>query len=288
MNYESTLTLRDGRTLAYTIHGDAQGKPVFLFHGNPGSRYTRHPDETIAVRLGAKIITADRPGYGLSDFKPKRKLLDMADDIAQLADALKIDRFALLGLSAGAPYVAATAYALRDRVTVGAMVSGPAPFDRPGALQDVANDYRVAYGVAKWPTWALKSLMSAQMRSESLSPDKSWAQVVARASEYDQMILSHPPYAEQVRSWRTEAIRQGVRGWVQEAKLLVKKWGVPLHAIPAMIHLWYWQYDTLVPHQMGRYLEETLPNAMPHFMPKGGHFSFFEHWEDILQALVEG
>jgi pimeloyl-ACP methyl ester carboxylesterase len=265
MNQEATLTLRDGRTFAYTIHGADDGAPIFLFHGNPGSRYTRHPDESIAAQLGARIITPDRPGYGLSDFQRGRTLLNMADDIQQLADALNIDRFALLGISAGAPYVAATAYALRERVTVGAMVSGAAPFNRAGALDDVSQAYRVAYETSKWPSWILRLMMAAQMRSESHHPDNAWAQVIDRANEHDRAILSQPAYAEQVRHWRTEAIRQGVRGWVHEATLLVKKWGIPLHAIPAPIHLWYWQYDTLVPPQMGRYLEQTLPNTIPHF-----------------------
>ena len=119
-----TITLKDGRTLAYTEHGDSGGAPVILFHGNPGSRFMRHPDESLTASLGVRLITPDRPGYGLSDFQPNRKLIDMGDDIALLADTLDLDKFAIMGISAGGPYVVATAYTLRDRITRGAIVSG--------------------------------------------------------------------------------------------------------------------------------------------------------------------
>jgi pimeloyl-ACP methyl ester carboxylesterase len=66
------ITLRDGRTLAYAEYGDPDGKPVFYFHGTPGSRLEHHPDDAIARERGVRIITADRPGYGHSDFQPHR------------------------------------------------------------------------------------------------------------------------------------------------------------------------------------------------------------------------
>jgi pimeloyl-ACP methyl ester carboxylesterase len=286
MKQDEQLTLKDGRQLAYTVHGDPDGWPIVFFHGNPGSRYMRHPDETLTIRAGAKLITPDRPGYGKSDFQPKRTLLHMADDITQLMDALKIDEFSLMGVSAGGPYVAATAYQLPERVRSGAIISGAAPFDRPNALDDIGESYRQAYKVAKWPGWVLRPLMAAQMRSESANPERAWAEVLARAVEYDETVLSRPEVAEQVKAYRTEATQQGVRGWVHEAKLLVKRWGFPVNHVRQPIHLWYWQHDVVVPQQMGRFLEMALSNAIPHFMPNGGHFAFFDHWADILQGII--
>ncbi len=39
----STISLKDGRFLSYAEYGDPQGKPVFFFHGTPGSRFFIHP-----------------------------------------------------------------------------------------------------------------------------------------------------------------------------------------------------------------------------------------------------
>ena len=35
---DDRLVLSDGRTIAYTEWGDLAGRPVFFFHGTPGSR----------------------------------------------------------------------------------------------------------------------------------------------------------------------------------------------------------------------------------------------------------
>jgi pimeloyl-ACP methyl ester carboxylesterase len=284
-NDTQTIQLRDGRTLAYTEHGAPDGLPVIFFHGNPGSRFMRHPDESIAESVGVRIITPDRPGYGLSDFKPNRTLLDTPADVADLLDALGIDTFATLGISAGGPHVAATCYLLRDRVTKAAIVSGAAPFDRDGALDDVNETYRQAYKVAKWPRWILKPMMRLQMRSELKDPEKNWQEILGRATDSDREVLRRPEIKEQVQGYRPEAVRQGVDGWVQEAQLLVKPWGFPVKAIPTEVHLWYWAGDTIVPRQMGQYLADEMPNAVRHFHPGGGHFAWVDHWGDILESI---
>jgi pimeloyl-ACP methyl ester carboxylesterase len=57
----TTITLHDGRTLAYVEYGKSNGKPVFFFHGIPGSRLFTPPDEG-TQRQGVRLICTDRPG----------------------------------------------------------------------------------------------------------------------------------------------------------------------------------------------------------------------------------
>ncbi len=94
---EQTITLKDGRKLGFAEWGDADGKPVFHFNGACGSRMERPADESVLA--GVHYISTDRPGHGLSDFQPGRKLLDWPDDVTQLADYLGIDKFYALGYS---------------------------------------------------------------------------------------------------------------------------------------------------------------------------------------------
>jgi pimeloyl-ACP methyl ester carboxylesterase len=61
---EGNIRLSDGRRLAYAEYGDPQGKPVFFFHGTPGSRLFHHPDASVAASAGARIIAIDRQDSG--------------------------------------------------------------------------------------------------------------------------------------------------------------------------------------------------------------------------------
>ncbi len=112
------LQLRDGRRLGYVDYGDPAGRPVLLFPGVPGSRLQGHPDRSIAGALGVRLIGVDRPGYGLSDDKRGRTLLDWPDDVVTLADHLGLERFALLSISGGGAYAAACAWKIPERLAL--------------------------------------------------------------------------------------------------------------------------------------------------------------------------
>lgn len=282
-----TIILRDGRTLGYTEHGDLSGQPVIFIHGNPGSRFMRHPDESIAASLGIRLVTPDRPGYGLSDYQTKRTLLDFPEDMVQLADALQIDKFAIFGTSAGGPYTAACAYKLPNRITKAAIVSGAAPMNRDDAYEGMHPDFVKAFKLAQWPFWLLRLLMAVTDRLAARDPEKSLQQSLEMTSAHDAEILNDPAIREQVKGYRAEAIRRGVKGRVQESKILVSPWGFSPSQIQVETHLWYWEDDTLVPISHGRYLDAHIPNSVPHFLPGGGHFSIFEHWREILAALID-
>src|SRR5262249_6304609 len=117
MRGEGTVTLADGRAIGYAEYGVADGIPIFEFHGLPGSRhYSLRADALEAA--GARLVTLERPGFGLSDPKPGRTLLDWPNDVAEVANHFGFDRFAVLGYSAGGPNAIATGYVLPDRVAV--------------------------------------------------------------------------------------------------------------------------------------------------------------------------
>jgi pimeloyl-ACP methyl ester carboxylesterase/diadenosine tetraphosphate (Ap4A) HIT family hydrolase len=284
---DTTITLRDGRIMAYTEHGDLSGKPVFFLHGNPSSRLMRHPDETIVEKLGARIITPDRPGYGRSDFHPNRKLLDYPDDIIQLADALGIDKFAIFGVSAGGPYVAACAYKLPKHITKAAIVSGAAPMNRRGAFEGMHNAWKTAFRASRdLPPWMLRAPLWIQSRSANRTPEQALTNFASMLSDADREKLRRPDIRARVMLSRAESTRQGHKGWVHEAKIIMSSWGFRLENIKVPIHLWYWEDDEAIPPQMGRYLESKIPNTSGHFFSDGGHLSIYDHWGDIIEALI--
>ncbi len=124
---DKRIELTDGRVLGYTEFGVPDGKPVFYFHGANSSRLSGRALEPVAIKLNARIISIDRPGFGISQFKPGRQLLDWPDDVMAAANNLYIGRFAVIGLSAGAAYAAACAFKIPSRLTNAGMVSCEVP-----------------------------------------------------------------------------------------------------------------------------------------------------------------
>ena len=128
-----TVHLADGRALAWTEAGEHSGSPVFSFHGLPGSRFQRHPDGGIARSRGLRLIHVERPGFGLSSPRPGRTLAEWPRDVAALADALGIGRFAVLGISGGGPFALACASLLPERVSACVTLGGVTDMGWPGA-----------------------------------------------------------------------------------------------------------------------------------------------------------
>src|SRR5260370_40092695 len=106
------MELPDGRSLAWVEVGNPQGAPVFGLHGTPGSHRQMVIDDEPVRAAGVRFICPDRPGYGLSSYRPHRTLFDLAGDLAALAHHLGIERFSVLGVAGGGTHPAASACAL--------------------------------------------------------------------------------------------------------------------------------------------------------------------------------
>jgi len=95
----STLTLRDGRKLGYAQYGSLTGRPVILHHGLACSRLDAAAFHEVGQQLDARLIGVDRPGMGLSSPQPNRSLLDLAKDVEQLTDHLKLESYSVMVLN---------------------------------------------------------------------------------------------------------------------------------------------------------------------------------------------
>jgi hypothetical protein len=59
---DHTLTLPDGRTLGYSVHGDPDGLPVVNCHGGLVSGHDVSPVHDVARALKVCVVSPDRPG----------------------------------------------------------------------------------------------------------------------------------------------------------------------------------------------------------------------------------
>jgi pimeloyl-ACP methyl ester carboxylesterase len=281
-----SITLENGRNLAYAEWGDPGGKPVFHFHGSSGSRLDRPPDEKMLS--GIRLITIDRPGHGLSDFKPEYRLLDWPDDVAALADHLDIDRFAVEGWSFGGPYAMACAFKIPSRVYAAGLISSFAPYDRPNSTDGMANFNKAALGMAHRTPWLGKPFMRLQGRMMRGDPERLIKQMLSSVPDSDKELFEQPQTAVILLGSVQEAFRITSDGAAWEAIMLVRPWGFHLEEIKIPVSIWHGEIDVNDPLQCGQYLRDKIPNAQATFFPGEGHFLILKRWGEILTELVSG
>ena len=281
----NTITLHDGRTLAYAEYGDPHGQPVFFFHGIPGSRLFRPPDE-VTTRLGVRLITTDRPGSGLSTYQPRRRILDWPGDLIQLADRLGIQKFHVAGHSGGGPYALVCAYALPERIIAAASLSGAGPVDAPDATRDMSaiNKFGATIGrFTPWPLWRL--LVWFLYRKGHDDPAYLFERGASERPRADTEVLNGTGVLELNYASQSEALRQGTRGFALEARLLVIPWGFRLEEISVPVHIWHGSDDVDTPVAMAKAVAARLPNSHLTICPGEAHMLLFPHWEEILSQL---
>ena len=130
--HEHEVATPDGRVLTVLEDGEPGGRPVLVHNGMPNSRLLFAPDVASARRLGIRLISYDRPGYGGSTPQPGRNVADCAEDVRAIARALDIDRLAVWGISGGGPHALACAALLGDLVAGVAVLASVAPWGVAG------------------------------------------------------------------------------------------------------------------------------------------------------------
>jgi len=282
------LTLRNGRFLAYSEYGDPIGKPVIYCHGSPGSRLDLANMEETLNQAGVRLIALDRPGIGLSDFKPGYQLLDWPDDVIELADELDLDKFGVLGLSGGGPFCAACSYKIPERLTKASLVSGIGLIDEPGATEGMGQTNKRIFSLARRANWLIRLQYALMARGLKSDPDRVLKQMKTAFPEPDRVLLEqHPEEAQSLLDSMSEALRAGTKGIAHEWSLYVRPWGFNLEDISIEVDLWHGEADTNVPVSMGQQMAQAIPNSTTHFLPNEGHVSLFvNHLEEILSELV--
>jgi pimeloyl-ACP methyl ester carboxylesterase len=286
MEYEGTAKARDGRTLAFIQRGAAEGVPVIVCHGTPGSRRTRHPDPQMYERHGVKMVAYDRPGYGASDPNIGRSVADAASDIEAIADELGFDRFAVVGGSGGAPHALACGALLEDRVLrVGALVT-PAPSDTDDFdfYEGLADINVREFGAAVEGREAIEAFIQPYIDQFKADPDAVIDEIVSELPEVDREIASREAFRAVMRESFVEAARQGVRGWADDDLAFAKSWGFEPEDVHAEVRLWQGELDVLAPRTHGEYVANRLPNARFELLEGGGHF-LDEQWSVVLDWL---
>jgi pimeloyl-ACP methyl ester carboxylesterase len=275
------VTLRDGRNLAYAEYGRRRGSPAFYFHGTPGGLLEGRLLDEAARLQDVRLIAVDRPGYGSSDFKKDRRITDWPGDVADLADALEIDRFGVVGLSGGGPHVQACAAAMPERVTTAVIVSGAgspeAAVDGRGRVARVfIKAMLVMTPILAWFAAIWAAFWAPHTRQWMMPRSIDRAVMKRRAVR--------KAYAEEVR----DALRPGGRAMAQDLVLFSRPWGFTPRDVGAVpVRLWHGDADKVVPVSIGRYFSREIPGCRATFVAGGGHMMIIDHASEVMAAIAD-
>ncbi len=280
-----SITLRDGRKLSFADYGDPGGRPIFFFHGFPGSRFDGEYAGQVAGVMGIRLIAPDRPGMGRSDHQPKRRLLDWPADVEQLADALGLATFGVLGYSGGGPHALACAFRIPHRLTSAGVLSSVSPVTEPGAMDGMNRSNILIFRLSKRLPWLLALIYRLNSRVDGV---RLMEAAVKRLPEPDRAVMRDRTVLQAVAKDYKEAFRQGPAGAVHEGGLFATDWGFKLADVAMPVWLWHGEKDTNAPVQMGRYLARTIPMCHATFYPDEGHLSIMtNHIGDVLSTLAD-
>ena len=136
------IVMRCGRKLEVREYGDPRGHPAFFFHGLIGSHHQASYIALEAQRAGLRIIAPNRPGVGMSEYVVRTSPCETVPDVEDVAEALGLDEFSVIGISGGTPHALAVLDRLRDRVRTATIISGMGPMWLRGALDGMERRRR--------------------------------------------------------------------------------------------------------------------------------------------------
>jgi pimeloyl-ACP methyl ester carboxylesterase len=282
-----TLTLKDGRKLGFAEYGDPGGKPVFWFHGFPDSRLEASFADEAAAEMGVRVICFDRPGYGLSDWRPGRRILDWPETMAEAAAQYGYERVGIVGVSGGGPYAAAVAFKRPELCTTVAIVSGLGPMDVDEAARGMSGLGRMIWRSYRWFPWNAWIAMFFFGLAIRHLPERALEWNLRRLPPADRAILEgNPELRERFREVAREAFRQGTRGPAHDMVLYGSPWGFRIRDIKVPVHVWQGDADTLVPFSMGQYQAKAIPDARAHFYAGEGHFLVVPRVREVLEVVT--
>jgi pimeloyl-ACP methyl ester carboxylesterase len=284
---QNLLLLRDGRKLEVTEYGERAGHPTFFFHGLIGSHHQASYISDEAGRFGIRIIAPNRPGVGRSEFIERKTALESVADVEDVAEALQLDEFSLIGISGGTPYALAALSRLAHRVKTVTLISGMGPMRLPGALRGMDRRRRVALEVgSRFPAVARRGFRKALKRFMA-DPVKLLDRLIATWSVPDQVVFKRKAVYDLFMQDLHQVFTAGAGPVTLAHELgLYRNYGVLLRDLPRdkQITLWHGLSDNIVPPAMACKMAMALPNCEAHLVA-GGHFVAVDIAVQIISRL---
>lgn len=270
---KQSITLSDGAALTVWEEGPADAPALIFLHGFPENhRAWRHQIAHLAGRY--RCIAPDLRGYGASS-KPDRvedyALPRLVRDVLEMADALGVNRFTLLGHDWGGMLAWSVAGA-SDRVIRLVIANAP----HPALFQNLLWRNPAQRAASQYITLFRDPAIDTTLAQHGLAPvlQQAFGKGALRAMEPAELgaLLaqwSDPPTARAMIAWYRAS---DVIVPAPDAPILAGAAPVPPPlAIPVLI-LWGARDEALLPANLDG-LEALVGDLTIYHLPDAGHFS---------------
>jgi pimeloyl-ACP methyl ester carboxylesterase len=273
-----------GRTVGIYEYGDPEGSPVMVLHGTPacgaGFAWAHEP----ARARGIRLIAPDRPGIGLSTPVPRYTVADYPAQLAALAQAMDIDRFAVWGYSGGGPYAVASA-TMKERVTKAAVSAGMGQVGVWAKPEDFEKTDRQLLGLAVKHPLVARTMLNVTARLAKVSPKSAMKSFEKQMNDSDRAIIPTLGTPAEAMALFTQAFLRGARGVVADYAAIALPWGVAVENIEIPMAVFHGDADTMVPLWHSEELVTRVPTAHLTVWPSAGHLGTVGHVGEILDAV---
>jgi pimeloyl-ACP methyl ester carboxylesterase len=283
------VPLRTAVTLNVATAGDPVNPAVILLHGFPESHRTWRD---VAPRLADKLylIMPDQRGFGDSDVPQDvddYRTDKLVDDIFALADALRLEAFALVGHDWGGAIAWGAALRNDPRLTRLAIVNAPHPAVFQKSLIENEDQRLASQYINAFRTPGFDKAV------EAMGYDAFFDKTFARHTDVTKI-----PEGEKRRyiaDWARPGAFNAMLNWYRASRVIVPAPGVtaplpdwllgafPKAKVPTLV-VWGMKDAALLPVQLDG-LDELVNELTIVCLPNVGHFAPWEAGQEVASAL---
>jgi pimeloyl-ACP methyl ester carboxylesterase len=297
------ISLRD---VALSVHDAGEGPAVVMCHGFPELAYSWRHQFPALVGAGFRAIAADQRGYGASDAPSEIEaygIESLAGDMAQLLDALEIDRAVFVGHDWGG-FVAWAMPILHPDRTAGVIgVNTPyVPFPTTSLLRAVYPDEDGMYilwfqkpGVAEAvldpnPRLCFERLMRRGAPLEKIAANATDFNPFRRLTslaEVSEALLSEDELQVYVDAYTKSGFRGGINWYrnIDRNKDRIPDVGAKVLEIPCLMITAEW--DAALRPEMAAGMPSVCKDLEMHCIPQCGHWTQQEKPAELNRLMVD-
>jgi len=259
--------------IEYSIIGDS-GPYLIIMHGEPGGY-----DQTAALfgdmfGQGFRVISWSRPGYIRTPLKVAKTYEAQADAAAALLDALKIDRVAVLGYSAGGPPAINFSSRYPERtwaLILECAVTRKYEFPSDKLQTKIYYGYLMYEDPFLWSSEVVGTTAPRMIGMSTIGMESSLGKQEARRLMHNMM--KDPKRVKVLTGLMKSMSPSGLRrvGVENDIEQLKQVKDLPLKKIKAPTLVIHGANDADVPVENAQYAAKTIPQVELYLVPEGFH-----------------